>query len=458
LRWFIGSDVLALFFGFAIAWLSAFAINEFILDRTFASGSLFVEHVRFVQFTLIGTGVLLWLAHLGHYRVRMPFWFGIQQIAKAFGFALVIDGFFQFASRQEFSRIWLIAAWFFAGISVILARLAVRYVLQEKDQWNLRTLLVGSGIITDETRAALQSEPDLGYKIVMQIENLTLLLAQTNNSWKALCDRFNADFVMIAMDGQSLANAGEALAQLTRENIPFSVSPPLRYLPVLGMTPQYFFSHDVMLMMPRSNLEEPMARLAKRMLDVFGAFVGLALLSPLMIYFALLVKKDGGSVFYGDKRQGMNGRSFTCLKFRSMAADSDKILESYFERNPDMKQEWNQFHKLQNDPRVTKIGAFMRKWSLDELPQLINVLRGDMSLVGPRPINAQEMKEYEEATYYNKVRPGLTGLWQVSGRSNISFARRTQIDSWYVRNWSLWHDLAILFKTVPAVLKKTGAV
>ncbi|HBM91450.1 MAG TPA: UDP-phosphate galactose phosphotransferase [Rhodospirillaceae bacterium] len=459
LRWFILSDIFALLWGFAIAWSAASVINTTVLGRSFESLSLLAEGLRFSQFVMVSLGVVLWFCHTGQYKTRMPFWFETQTVVKTLGFALIVDGFFQFAAKQDPSRLWLTSAWLFAGFALLSSRFLVRASLRRSQKWQLRTLLVGSGIMADETRAALRSEPELGYEIAMQIENLPLLLEQTDNSWERLCARFNADYVVIAMDGLALADAGEAIAQLAREGIPFSISPPLRHLPVLGMTPQYFFNHDVMLMTHISNLEQPLPRFLKRSLDIFGAGIGLFFLSPLLISLALLVRRDGGPVFYGDKRMGLNGRPFMCLKFRSMVQNSEAVLEAFLEKNLRKKAEWECYHKLrEGDPRITKIGQFMRRWSLDELPQLINVLRGDMSLVGPRPIKLAEKDAYDrDISLYRKVRPGLTGLWQVSGRSNLSFSRRVQMDGWYVRNWSLWHDIAILFKTIPAVLKKTGA-
>ncbi len=459
LRWFVLTDILSLLWGFAIAWSAASVINTAVFGRPFESFSLLTEGLRFSQFVMVALGVVLWFCHTGQYKTRMPFWFETQGVVKTLGFALIVDGFFQFAAKQDPSRLWLMSAWLFAGFALLASRFLVRASLRRSQTWQLRTLLVGSGTMADETRAALCSEPELGYEIVMQIENLPLLLEQTDNSWKKLCTRFNADYVVIAMGGRALADAGEAIAQLAREGIPFSISPPLRHLPVLGMTPQYFFNHDVMLMTHVSNLEQPLPRFLKRSLDIVGAGIGLLFLSPLLISLALLVRRDGGPIFYGDRRMGLNGVSFDCLKFRSMVQNGDAVLKDYLEKNLCKKVEWECYHKLRDgDPRITKIGQFMRRWSLDELPQLINVLRGDMSLVGPRPINLAEKEAYEkDISLYSKVRPGLTGLWQVSGRSNLPFSRRVQMDGWYVRNWSLWHDIAILFKTIPAVFKKTGA-
>jgi len=149
---------------------------------------------------------------------------------------------------------------------------------------------------------------------------------------------------------------------------------------------------------------------------------------------------------------------FDCIKFRSMVLDADRVLRHHIAINPEAGAEWAATQKLRNDPRVTKVGNFLRRSSLDELPQLFNVLRGEMSMVGPRPIVQAEVSRYgDDIEYYYAAKPGITGLWQVSGRSDMSYARRVKLDVWYVRNWTLWHDIAILFKTIPAVFLQRGA-
>lgn len=458
-RWFALSDATALFCGFILSWVFTTAVNFLFLDRNFSF--LTIESIagRFLPYGMLSLGLLIWFAHQGHYRMRQPFWTEAQQIVRAFGIALMIDGFLHFASKQDFSRLWLCFGWLFAGISLLFFRALTRSLLQHSGLWQVRTLLVGSGACADETRAALRAEPTLGYDVVMQVENVLLLLDQAGNSWKKLCDRFNADYVVISMDGKALTDAQAALELLSHEGIPYSISPPLRHLPVLGVEPQAFFSRDVMLLTPADNLDRPFSRFIKRNIDLAGALFGLLLLSPLFLIASALVKCDGGPVFFGDVRVGMHGRLFRCLKFRSMVVPADEILWRYLRENPEKMAEWNMYHKLrEGDPRVTKVGAFLRKWSLDEVPQLLNVLKGDMSLVGPRPIMFREKKSYHRnLAHYCRVRPGLTGVWQVSGRSNLSFARRIQMDTWYIRNWSLWQDFAILCKTIPALLNKTGA-
>ncbi|HAX92072.1 MAG TPA: UDP-phosphate galactose phosphotransferase [Rhodospirillaceae bacterium] len=457
LRWFVVTDALAFVVSFAVAWILASLTNEFLLDRGFPFvGS--VEATRLAQYCVVALGALVWFWHTGHYRQRMPFWMETQKILGAMGLAMVVDGFLQFASKQDFSRLWLMSGWLFAGLTIISLRFMARRFMRRNGTWSVRTLLVGSGVMADDARAALRSEPGLGYDVVMQIENLPLLLQQVDQSWERLCARFDADYVVIALDGVALAAADEAIAQLSRSGVPFSVSPPLRHLPVLGMAPQYFFNHDVMMLTPVNNLEQPLPRFIKRTLDVIGSGLALIVASPVFLVLTFLVRKDGGTAFFGHGRIGLNGKPFKCLKFRSMVLDADEALDNLLRKDEEARKEWALTQKLRNDPRVTRIGDLMRRWSLDELPQLINVFKGEMSLVGPRPIVFAETLRYrEDITHYYRVRPGLTGLWQVSGRSDVTFTRRVQMDSWYVRNWSLWHDIAIICKTFPVVLRKTGA-
>ena len=204
---------------------------------------------------------------------------------------------------------------------------------------------------------------------------------------------------------------------------------------------------------------QPLSRAAKILLDLVGSASLILVLSPLLLAIAVLVKLDGGPVLYLHPRLGMGKRRFPCLKFRSMRQDSAAVLEHVLNTDAVAAMEWGATQKLRNDPRVTRIGAFLRQTSLDELPQLFNVLRLEMSLVGPRPIVDDEVKFYgNDIAYYYATRPGLTGLWQINGRSDTTYCQRVQLDMWYVKDWTLWQDVVILAKTIPAVLKRTGAV
>ena len=207
------------------------------------------------------------------------------------------------------------------------------------------------------------------------------------------------------------------------------------------------------------EIPPPIGGVFKRGFDITGALAGIVVLSPLFLMLLLLVKfSDGGRVFYGHARIGRNGKVFRCLKFRTMVENGDDVLAAHLARNPQDRDEWAATRKLQNDPRVTRVGAVLRKLSLDELPQIFNILRGEMSFVGPRPVVSDELELYgTAANYYLKSRPGLTGLWQVSGRNDVSYGTRVAFDRHYVENWSFVFDLKILIWTVPAVFSSRGS-
>jgi len=235
--------------------------------------------------------------------------------------------------------------------------------------------------------------------------------------------------------------------------------PTLRGVPVIGFRQHYFLGHDIVMLVSRANLARPFSRVLKLVFDQVAASVLLVLLAPLLLTLAMLVRADGGPALYRHRRIGAGGRVFDCIKFRSMVLDADRVLRRVLATDPAAAAEWAATQKLRDDPRVTRIGRFLRRSSLDELPQLLNVIRGEMSLVGPRPIVQAEVARYgADIEHYYAAKPGVTGLWQVSGRSDMSYGRRVKLDAWYVRNWTLWHDIAILLKTIPAVFLQRGAL
>jgi exopolysaccharide production protein ExoY len=198
---------------------------------------------------------------------------------------------------------------------------------------------------------------------------------------------------------------------------------------------------------------------ASRVLDIVGSATALLFFAPLLILVALAIAiLDPGPIFFAHSRIGRGNRMFPCLKFRSMVVDSAARLERALASDPALRAQWNLDHKLKDDPRITRIGRFLRKSSLDELPQLLNVLRGDMSLVGPRPIVPAEVRHYGRYfREYCEVKPGITGLWQISGRSDTSYRRRVALDVTYVRTRSLVLNIAIIFKTIPAIILAKGS-
>ena len=198
---------------------------------------------------------------------------------------------------------------------------------------------------------------------------------------------------------------------------------------------------------------------AKRAFDLTAAVMLLLFALPAMFFIAVIMfSSDRGPILFSHERIGLNGKRFRCLKFRSMVVNSQEALRRHLELFPQARAEWEATQKLRDDPRITPLGRFLRVTSLDELPQLINVIRGEMSLVGPRPIVQDEVVRYaDQIEHYAAVRPGITGLWQVSGRSDCDYDQRVQLDTRYVREWSFFGDLVILIKTVKVVILRTGS-
>jgi exopolysaccharide production protein ExoY len=228
-------------------------------------------------------------------------------------------------------------------------------------------------------------------------------------------------------------------------------------VPLIHHAPRLYESH-----VAHGRARQPHARrpgdAGKRLLDIIGALTLALLLSPLLVVVGLALARDRGPIIYSHARTGRHGRTFGCLKFRTMVPNAEQVLRELLHQDPELQQEWMRNHKLRNDPRVTAIGRFLRRTSLDELPQLWNVLKGEMSLVGPRPVVREEWQRYGRyLDTYLAAKPGVTGLWQVMGRSNSCYRRRVALDSYYVRKRSLIMDIFILLRTVKVVIQGRGA-
>lgn len=218
------------------------------------------------------------------------------------------------------------------------------------------------------------------------------------------------------------------------------------------------FRHETTLLQLKNNLIDKRAQFMKRAFDMVVGCVIFLLSLPIFLVLSVMIKRDGGPIFFKHTRIGKQGKKFQCLKFRSMVVNAEDAIYEHFKSHPQAEADWLLRRKLKDDPRVTRIGGYLRRSSLDELPQLINVLRGQMSLVGPRPIVQEEKQFYGESyLYYVTMTPGMTGLWQVSGRTETTYAERVRLDVWYSRNWSLWNDFVILVQTVKTVIRRHGA-
>jgi exopolysaccharide production protein ExoY len=256
----------------------------------------------------------------------------------------------------------------------------------------------------------------------------------------------------IRMSGEKLLRKDAGPERVTRPRAPIS----RQNFRVIGQldSPASLTGH-----VPHRILaERPIRDSLKRLLDIVGATLLGIIFLPLMLAVAVLLRREGGPVIFRHRRIGRNGEAFDCLKFRSMVPDADRVLRDLLELHPELKAEWLRDHKLRDDPRITAVGRFLRRTSLDELPQLWNVVRGEMSLVGPRPVVREELLRYGRHLHrYLAAKPGITGLWQVTGRNDTDYRRRVVLDVYYVRRQSVLLDLYILVKTTHVVLGGSGA-
>jgi Undecaprenyl-phosphate galactose phosphotransferase WbaP len=355
---------------------------------------------------------------------------------------------------------------FIASIPALtIFRNRAREIFKAAPWWGLPTVIFGAGKTGRLLVDRLLKHPWMGFKPavildddpgqegfcrgipVMRGTDLGPRIAEICGAWNAV----------VAMPGVDSARLSRIIVDYVRCFRYYAIIPDMFGLTSMWMSVRDF--DGILCLQTTQRLLLPFNRFLKRVFDIILSVFGILLLSPLFALLAILVRLDSpGPVFYGHMRLGRNGAPFKAWKFRSMVSDSGRILSELLAGDPEAKLEWEREFKLKNDPRVTKIGEFLRKSSLDELPQLYNVLRGEMSLIGPRPIVAKEIEKY--GSHYNLVSgvsPGVSGLWQVSGRSETDYEERVAYDTYYIQSWSVWLDLYIMFRTVGVVLGGKGA-
>lgn len=298
-----------------------------------------------------------------------------------------------------------------------------------------------------------------GYELKEIINVIDLSNDAVNKAIDEVIDKKQFNSVVIDLESNELFDLNIMVNHIQRHVRKVIVLPKMTKLSIINGDLISSIHHKGMAFYIRNNLLSPLDQIIKRGFDICVASIGLILLSPFLIcLYSLVYSATKGHPIFSHERIGFGGRKFNVYKFRTMYLDADERLELLLESCNESKEEWEKDFKLKNDPRVTKIGDFLRKTSLDELPQLINVLKGEMSLVGSRPITEAEIQKYGEYfEYFTAVTPGITGLWQVSGRNDIDYDERVQLDVWYVRNWSIELDIQILIKTVLVVLKRKGS-
>lgn len=404
---------------------------------------------------------------LRHYFYRKTFWFELKEILRTLVIFAIIEIAVMAFTTWSFSRYLFVLTWVFILILLPVSRMLTKFFLDKLGYWQRDTWIIGSGPNALEAYKAISSEKNLGLNVVGFIASEGGVRAEDNiygievieNEPDWLITRDPRTQFIVAVESYQSDVRNTWLRNFMIKGYRYvSVIPTLRGMPLDSTDMSFIFSHEVMIFRVQQNLAKWSSRILKRIFDIAGSLFIIFILSPVLYYISRKVKEDGGPAIYGHERIGKGGKPFKCLKFRSMVINSKDVLESLLDSDQEARKEWEATFKLKNDPRITKIGGFLRRTSLDELPQLFNVLKGEMSLVGPRPIITAELERYnEEVDYYLLSKPGMTGLWQVSGRSDVDYETRVYLDAWYVKNWSMWNDIAILFKTIGVVLKKDGA-
>lgn len=403
-----------------------------------------------------------------------------QCVATAAGFMGLAFFIFLSKSGDSYSRVALLLSWLFSMFTVPFFRYSVRRYCTRFPWWALPCVMFGSqsrlpALCSNLSKAkgqglrpavlVLDNEdplPDisgcLGPDDTVAVERVPL--NDPKRAMEAVGDiarRYAKAYAIVSFDSSSTEKRQAWLDVIDRCFQRIVIIPDISVGDrVWVMAATIGRLSGIML---RQNLLDPRRMMLKRGIDLFLALVSGVFGSPLLFALALAVRFDSkGPALFRHKRIGRNGRHFTVYKFRTMAVNSAEILERHLAADPEARREWEETQKLKNDPRITRVGRFLRKTSLDELPQLINVLKGDMSMVGPRPIVDEEIGRYgRDFELYTRVRPGITGLWQISGRNDISYDDRVWLDRHYVCNWSVWLDILIIARTVPEVLHCSGA-
>lgn len=408
----------------------------------------------------------------GDYGRRQLFWDGAKVTTIALIVTSLPDLVMLALGNGVYAACPVILSWVLLLFLLPIMRQGMRVLMTRAGIWQIPTAMIGAGPRSEEILTAFRGSLSLGFDLRwLVIEDpsasppaaLSMLKpihsADPARIAALMCSEGCKEAVVTAEDMQS-AHCAEVVQRLLEVNVPVAIIPAINRLPLANATTNYFFGSDILMMQVRSNVQRLPSRFAKRLFDIVVSLMLLIVLSPLFVILGIVIRRTcPGPVTYSQSRIGRGGVPFQCIKFRTMVVDADAVLKRWALENPELWAEYLKTYKLRDDPRITRIGKWLRKTSLDELPQLWNVLRGDMSLVGPRPVLARELEEhYGPATQlYIRARPGMTGLWQVSGRSDTSYKRRVFLDEWYILNWSFWYDIVILIQTVWIVTAGKGA-
>lgn len=403
---------------------------------------------------------IFFLFYTGAHKRMVPFFEIIKNTICATFYAAVATIFILYLihSINDVSRFFVITFFIMSFILICIMHQILVSVFNKLDILKEPVLFIGANRTTDTIIEYLKHNNCFGVRIVdvidgnftdnykRDLEKTIDVIVKTKVKTVVISSASTDKMAKIVTDIQPLV-----------KNIIFT--PNLINIPIANLSINKLPIENIVLLTIKNNLANRRNRFIKYVFDMVLTVTGTILILPFLIAIAVWIYRDSpGPVIFKHMRVGKNGKIFPCYKFRSMCVDAQEKLEELLKNDPQAKAEWERDFKLKNDPRITKSGAFLRKTSLDELPQIFNVLKGEMSLVGPRPIIQDEMKKYgSHIDDYLMVKPGIAGIWQCSGRNDISYEERVQLDCWYVRNWSVWLDINILWRTLKAVFAKKGA-
>jgi len=379
-------------------------------------------------------------------------------------FLVLVSTTFLWKSGAEYSRYVFLLTWALGTPAVLLGRYLVRKLFSHVSWWAVPAVVLGSGPAAQQVARSLKNT-QLGLRIT------GVLLEDPVSSWdhdlppvighisdaSVISARGFTRYAILAMPHLSHGEIRQIIQDHCRSFHRILIVTELLGICCLGISPREIGGQLGLEIPQRLCFFIP--RVMKRSLDIVVSTTLLLLLIPLFLLVCVAIKINSeGPIFFGHLRYGRDGKAFRALKFRTMVTNADRILDAHLQLHPELMREWQRDHKLRKDPRITTVGRWLRRYSLDELPQLVNILTGSMSLVGPRPIVQSEIARYASSyDLYTRVPPGLTGLWQVSGRNNTTYRERVAFDEYYIRNWSIWMDMYILARTFQAVLHAEGA-
>ncbi len=427
-------------------------------------------HIPNVYLFIIVPTIFLCFLHASNTKIRqLPIWKIAQNVFwSVFYSILTITMLMYFGKVSEVvSRLFVAMTGTFAFTFILVARYCFKKYLNEHNLLQTPLLLVGAGRTAEMVLQALAASGGSSYKILGFVDDHPISDALAKD-YRILGRFANIERVIHMTGVRNVLITAPGLEPEKQVELVNRIQPLVRNVsfvpdffgvPVDAIEAEALGESKVMFLKVRNNLAHWYNRAWKRLFDLTLSILGMVVVLPAGLVICLLIYLDSpGPVMFSHRRVGQHGREFPCYKFRSMVPNAEDVLEKYLASHPEARAEWERDFKLKDDPRVTKVGAFLRKTSLDELPQLLNVIKGEMSLVGPRPIVQAEIEKYGDYFYdFCLVPPGITGIWQVNGRSDTGYDERVRMDSWYVHNWSVWIDMVYLLKTIGVVLERKGA-